>query len=58
MQAEEEREAQRNDPMFMVFKEQRRNLCDPLKTELGVENLDYETAQKIYKEQIIRRCER
>ena len=44
--------------MFMVFKEQRRNLCNPEKTELGAENLDYETAQKIYKEQIIRRCER
>lgn len=58
MKAEEEREAQRKDPMLMVFKEQRRNLCDLKKTELGAENLDYETAKKIYQEQIIKKCER
>jgi hypothetical protein len=61
IQAELEREKQRQDPYFNVysFKTTRnRNLCDPDKTELGAKNIDYEAAERIYKDQIIKRSER
>jgi len=43
----------------MNVKEPRlRVLCDPEKTKLGDKNVDYETAEQVYKETIIKRSEK
>jgi len=33
-------------------------MCDPTKTKLGERNVDYEEAQKIYKDEIVQRLEK
>lgn len=61
IQAELDREKQKQDPYFNLYSmksTRNRNLCDPDKTELGAKNIDYEAAERIYKEQIIKRSER
>lgn len=56
IQSELEREKQKHDPYYNLYNlknTRNRNLCDPVKTELGAKNIDYEAAERIYKEQIV-----
>jgi hypothetical protein len=60
LKAENERERMRADPAFHanLSKDLRhKNLCDPQKTKLGERNVDFEEAQKIYKESVVKRSE-
>lgn len=61
LQAEMEGDRHKSDPYFkniQLVESRNKNVCDPEKTDLGQKNVDYETAEKIYKDQIIKRSER